>query len=102
MLRRGHRVTMFTNAAFEGLARRVGLEFVPVGTAEQFRQIVGDPDLWHPTKGWRKVFVSIAELTPLQYDALREHMIKGEQTIIVGASLAFGARVLQDELGLPA
>jgi UDP:flavonoid glycosyltransferase YjiC (YdhE family) len=100
MLRRGHRVTMFTNGAFEPLARRVGLEFVPVGTAEQFRQIVGDPELWHPTKGWKKVFNSIWELTPLQYDALRERLVPGD-TVIVGASLAFGARVLQDELGVP-
>src|SRR4029078_13688563 len=68
LLRRGHRVTMLTNGAFEPLARRVGLEFVPVGTAAQFRQIIGDPELWHPTKGWRKVFDSIAELMPLQYD----------------------------------
>jgi UDP:flavonoid glycosyltransferase YjiC (YdhE family) len=100
MLRRGHRVTMFTNGAFEPLARRVGLDFVPVGTAEQFAQIVSDPDLWHPTKGWQKVFNSIAELTPLQYDAMKSRVTPGD-TVMVGATLAFGARVLQEELGTP-
>lgn len=100
MLRRGHRVTMFTNGAFEPLARRVGLDFVPVGTAEQFAQIVSDPDLWHPTKGWQKVFNSIAELTPLQYDAMKALVMPGD-TVMVGATLAFGARVLQEETGTP-
>jgi UDP:flavonoid glycosyltransferase YjiC (YdhE family) len=101
LLRRGHRVTMFTNGAFEPLARRVGLEFVPVGTAEQFAQIVSDPDLWHPTRGWKKVFDSIAELTPLQYDAMRAHLTPAGDTVMVGATLAMGARVLQEELGKP-
>jgi UDP:flavonoid glycosyltransferase YjiC (YdhE family) len=100
MLRRGHRVTMFTNGAFEPLARRVGLDFVPVGTAEQFAQIVSDPDLWHPTKGWQKVFNSIAELTPLQYDAMKALVTPGD-TVMVGATLAFGARVLQEQLAAP-
>jgi rhamnosyltransferase subunit B len=101
MLRRGHRVTMFTNGLFEPLARRVGIEFVAVGTAEEFRQIASDPELWHPTRGWRKVFEStINELLPLQYDALKAYIAPGD-TVVVAATLAFGARVLQDETGVP-
>jgi rhamnosyltransferase subunit B len=101
LLGRGHRVTMFTNGLFEPLARRVGLEFVEIGTADEFRQIISDPDLWHPTRGWKKVFANIgSDLMPLQYDALKTHVVTGE-TVIVGASLAFGARVLRDKTGVP-
>ena len=101
LLRRGHRVTMFTNGLFEPLARRVGLEFVEIGTADEFRQIISDPDLWHPTRGWKKVFDNICgKLMPLQYDALKSRLTPGD-TVIVGASLAFGARVLRDETGVP-
>jgi rhamnosyltransferase subunit B len=101
LLRRGHRVTMFTNGLFGPLARRVGLEFVEIGTADEFRQIISDPDLWHPTRGWKKVFDNIGgNLMPQQYDALKSRLTPGD-TVIVGASLAFGARVLRDETGVP-
>jgi rhamnosyltransferase subunit B len=99
LLRRGHRVTMFTNGLFEPLARKVGIDFVEIGTADQFKQIITDPDLWHPTRGWKKVFQNIDELMSLQYDELKSRLTPG--TVIVGASLAFGARVLRDEIGVP-
>ncbi len=100
LLRRGHRVTMFTNGLFEPLARKVGFDFVEVGTAEQFRQIISDPELWDAKRGWKKVVESMSELIPLQYDALQSHVVPAD-TVIVAASLAFGARSLQDKTGVP-
>ncbi len=79
----------------------VVLDFVEVGTAEEFKQTIADPELWHPKRGWKKVFESICyEMLPLQYDALKARITPGD-TIIVAATLAFGARVLQDETGVP-
>jgi UDP:flavonoid glycosyltransferase YjiC (YdhE family) len=101
LLSRGHRVTMFTNGLFEPLAKRVGIDFVEIGTAEEFKQIISDPDLWHATRGWKKVFDNICrQLMPVQYDAIKARLVPGE-TVIVGATLAFGARVIRDELGVP-
>jgi UDP:flavonoid glycosyltransferase YjiC (YdhE family) len=101
LLRRGRRVTMFTNGLFEPLARKVGLDFVEVGTAEEFKKTISDRDIWHPSRGWKRIFASIVnELLPRQYDALQSRVIPGE-TVIVAATLAFGARVLQDKTGEP-
>lgn len=101
LARRGHTVTVFTNGHFEPLVRRMGLGFVPVGTDQEFRDTIADPDLWHPTRGWRKVFGSmIDQVLPIQYEALKAHLVPG-QTVIAAATLALGARVLQDETGAP-
>ena len=101
LARRGHAATVFTNAHFEPLVRRVGLDFVPVGTDRDFRDMIGDPDLWHPTRGWRKVFAgTVDQILPLQYHALKPRLVPGD-TVLVGATLAFGARVLRDETGVP-
>jgi rhamnosyltransferase subunit B len=101
LARRGHAVTVFTNGHFEPLVRRVGLGFVAVGTDQEFRDVMEDPELWHPTRGWRKVFASTIEhILPLQYEALKARFVPGE-TVVVAATLALGARVLQDETGVP-
>lgn len=101
LMRRGHAVSVFTNGHFEPLVRRVGLGFVPIGTDRDFRDTIADPDLWHPTRGWRKVFSgTVDQILPLQYEALKAHVVPGD-TVMVGGTLAFGARVLRDETGVP-
>ena len=101
LARRGHAVTVFVSGHFEALVRRLGLGFVPVGTDRDFRDMIADPDLWHPTRGWRKVFRGgIDHFMPIQYEAMKPRLVPGE-TVMVGATLAFGARVLRDETGVP-
>src|SRR6267142_6165982 len=57
---RGHDVTILTNGYFEPLVRRAGLDFHPIGRAEDYERATCDPDLWHAMKGlrvvWRNVF----------------------------------------------
>ena len=43
---RGHLVTVITSPVFERLIRRVGLQFVPLGTVEEFDAVTQDPNLW--------------------------------------------------------
>jgi rhamnosyltransferase subunit B len=101
LLRREHQVTMLTNGMFEPLARGVGLDLVPVGTADDYRRMIADPDLWSARRGWKTVFGSVINwLLPMQYDALRARVVPGE-TVIVAGTLAFGARVLQEQTGVP-
>ncbi len=97
---RGHRVTVATNPQFEPLVRRVGLGFEPVGTAEELRQAMEDPDLWHPTRGLRFMidYLLLPKLD-LLYDMAAAFAAQ-DDAVIVAPCTALGARVAQEQLGL--
>ncbi len=97
---RGHRITLATNPQFEPLVRQVGVEFEPVGTAEQLRQAMEDPDLWHPWRGLHFIvnYLLLPQLERL-YD-LAEIFAARENAVVVAPCTALGARVAQEKLGL--
>ena len=88
---RGHPVTVITSAYFESLVRKTGLEFVGLGSIEQFESILLHPDGWHPRRGFRVIFEwgVLPWIRPL-YDLIAERYVPGE-TIVVAALMAFGA-----------
>jgi len=97
---RGHDVTVITNAHFAGLVQRVGLDYRPLGTAEQYQQAVENPLLWHPTQGF--AFIARNFLSPatrILYAALQE--FDPRQVVVIAPALAFGARLAQEKLGMP-
>jgi UDP:flavonoid glycosyltransferase YjiC (YdhE family) len=98
--RRGHRVSILTNGHFAGLVRRVGLEFIELGTSEEFLAVTQNPDLWHPIRGFQTVVEAFGTGLPRMYDAIVRHGVPGE-TVLVGSSLALSARVAEEALGLP-
>lgn len=99
---RGHRVTFVASPYFEPLARKAGFDdFVPLGTAEEFREALANPNLWHPVKGFKAVFQhGVLPATRPTYDAIAERYIPGE-TVVVAHAIALGARIAQDKLGVP-
>jgi len=98
---RGHRVTLATNPYFEQLVRLGGMEFVPLDTEKNFREMIADPMVWHRYLGVKTVMERgvLRQIRPV-YDAIAERYEPGE-TVVVGSSLAFGARVAQEHLGIP-
>jgi UDP:flavonoid glycosyltransferase YjiC (YdhE family) len=102
MAKRGHRVTVLTNDHFGPMVRRAGLEFESLATEEEFRAVAEDPTLWHPTRGWKTVFSKgIVPLIRRTYDAVvRHYRAAPDDTVVVAATMALGARVAQDELGI--
>ncbi|MGB7160607.1 MAG: nucleotide disphospho-sugar-binding domain-containing protein [Tepidisphaeraceae bacterium] len=99
---RGHRVTFIASPYFESLVRKAGVDdFVPLGTADEFRDALSNPDLWHPMKGFRAVFEKgvLPAMGPT-YDAIAERYVPGE-TVVVAHAIALGARIAQDKLGIP-
>jgi rhamnosyltransferase subunit B len=98
---RGNRVVLITSKYFEPLARRVGLEFVGLGTEEDYHAAVQDPDIWNPYRAFsvvarRLIVPSIAGV----FEILSQW--SGTDDAVVAASgLAFGARIAQEKLGLP-
>jgi UDP:flavonoid glycosyltransferase YjiC (YdhE family) len=98
---RGHRVTLITNGYFEPLARRLGLEFEMVGTAEEYHAATTDPELWHPRKGFAAVARRgiLPGLRPV-YEIIADRYVPGE-TVVAASLIALGARLAQEKLGVP-
>lgn len=98
---RGHRVTFVASGYFEDLPRREGLEFVPIGTADEFRAQLKNPDLWHPIRAFKAVFIdNVMPAARPTYDVIMERLEPG-QTVLVAHSLALGARLAQEKHDIP-
>ncbi|HSV15802.1 MAG TPA: nucleotide disphospho-sugar-binding domain-containing protein [Tepidisphaeraceae bacterium] len=97
---RGHRVKVLTNPHFQPLIERAGLEFVAVGTADDYDQVRTNPDLWHPRKGFHTVFNIIINGFRPAFDAVMNNYVPG-QTVIAASSLGLAARCAQDKYNLP-
>ena len=96
LLSRGHDVRFIANGSFAHKAEEVGLPFQPLGDSSLFQEVVSDPDLWHPRKGFSAVWRNINKSLPLSLELLEQNMEPGN-TILVGTTLALACRVLQEK-----
>lgn len=98
---RGHRVQMIASPYFEARIRRAGVEFTPLGTAAQFESLLQRPELWHPRQGARFLFDELLNRLPEAFAATAA-ISEPRDTVLVGSSLSWGLRLLQERSGLPA
>ena len=99
--RRGHQVTMMVCEYFEPLVRRVGLEYVELGTREEFLESIEHPDLWDPARAFEHVFrKGIEPAMRQQYRRIEERWVP-QETVVLASCLGFGARIAQEKLGVP-
>jgi rhamnosyltransferase subunit B len=97
--RRGHQATILTNPLFQELIEQQGLGFFPLGTLEDARATIADPDLWHPRKGFDVVARrAILPSMPEVYRYIDRHA--DSSTIVAASGFAFGARIAQERLGV--
>jgi len=97
--RRGHQATILTNPLFQELIEQQGLGFFPLGTLEDARATIADPDLWHPRKGFEVVARrAILPSMPEVYRYIERHA--DSSTIVAASGIAFGARLAQERLGV--
>lgn len=97
---RGHQATILTYPQFEPLIKTVGLGWLPVGTTESVNAMLADPNLFHPKKGWGVVAKQM--IVPAIAEIYRLIKARADaDTVVAAHCLAFGARVAQDQLGLP-
>jgi rhamnosyltransferase subunit B len=99
LARRGHRVTVLTNDHFAPLVRAAGLEFVAVGTEEEYRQVISDPGIWHPRDGFKHIMRLLGEQNGRLMNLIRPRL--GADTAIVAGTLDFASRTLAEKDGLP-
>jgi rhamnosyltransferase subunit B len=100
LARRGHAVEVITNGHFAPLAARAGLPFVELGDEALYREVLENPDLWHPRKAFPLVARHVTALLRQQLDLIRARSRPGE-TVLVGGTLAFGALLAREADGLP-
>src|SRR3954468_10099632 len=99
--RRGHDVTLVTNSYFEKVARREGIDFVELGTAEEYLKLTENPDLWSKSRGFKTVFNSVVDMIERGYAPVAAHVQKHPETVVIGSSLALAARVAKDKFNFP-
>jgi hypothetical protein len=97
---RGHDVTVAANEYFKPMVEKAGLEFIAIGTAEEYREMATDPALWHRFTGPQAVFNATAKYLPTIHDIAAD-FARRPNAIIAASTLAFGARVAQDHLHFP-
>lgn len=98
---RGYRVTFVVSEYFRELTERLGLEYVELGTTDDFLRLSNHPDLWHPRRAFPYIFRhGIAPTMRAQYELLADRYVPG-QTILVASCLGFGARLAAEKLGIP-
>lgn len=97
---RGHDVTAVVHAPFGQLFHAERIQAAVYGTAEDYEAILRHPDLWHPRRGFallaRNAERTYRHVVPL----IREEAAPG-RTTLVGAGLAFGARIAAEVDRLP-
>lgn len=98
--RRGHRVTVLTNPIFQALIERNGLGYLPVGSEPAARAAIGNPDVWHLRKGLAILAEVVGPAIEETYRLIERHA--DGDTVLAFSTLAFGARLAQEKLGIPA
>ncbi|KMO20163.1 glycosyltransferase [Methylobacterium platani] len=96
---RGRRVHLAAPAPFASLATRTGLSFTAIGTAADFDRAVRQSALWRPVRGAKAMLAAVAEATEPTYRWLEAEARPGLDQV-VASTLALGARVAQERLGL--
>ena len=96
---RGHRVTVLTNPLFQPLIESLGLGFEPIGTVEWAHGVLRHPDLWHPRRGAAFVLRALVATIEEVYRRIERHA--ADDIVVAASTLALGARIAQDQLGIP-
>ena len=61
LLGKNHKVSFITSPYFEDLIKDSGLAFIPFGTIEQMLDLLNDPGVWHPKKGFTAFWMKILQ-----------------------------------------
>ncbi|WP_348649411.1 glycosyltransferase [Methylobacterium aquaticum] len=95
---RGYQVYLAAPAPFEALSVRAGLSFHAIGTDMDFERVVRQSALWRPIRGATTMLEAVTEAIEPTYRWLEAEARPGDR--LVASTLALGARVAQERLGL--
>jgi rhamnosyltransferase subunit B len=95
----GHKVLFCTSPVFSSVVERYGLRFLPLGTVEQYRSTVDDPNLWKARTSLKVLWAGVARTIRPLFDLMAAEVDRN--TIIAGHPWAFGARFFQEKYAVP-
>lgn len=96
---RGHRATILTNPLFQPVVEAQGLGFIAVGTVEEANAAIANPELWHLRKGFSVIAQVMVPAIGEVFRLIEKHA--DSRTVVAFSSLALGARLAQEKLGVP-
>lgn len=98
---RGHPVSVAACSYFQELIERTGLDYVELGTADEFLELAERPEIWHPTQAFGHIFNGgVARVLDRQFALAADRCSDGD-TLVIANCFGFGARVAQEKLGIP-
>lgn len=97
---RGHEVLLLASPWFRERIEAADLGFAAVGEVADYERIVASPDLWRPTRAFGLLVRELLAGLPVACEAARPHV--RPDTVLVGSTLAWHLRLLQEQLGNPA
>ncbi|HXZ44225.1 MAG TPA: nucleotide disphospho-sugar-binding domain-containing protein [archaeon] len=100
LVARGHDVCAIVHRPFDDLMRTAGIRPVAYGTKSEYEAVIRNPDLWHPRKGFELIARMSSRLYREIVPRVREEMTRG-RPLLVGAGIAFGARIAAEAFNLP-
>jgi rhamnosyltransferase subunit B len=93
----GHKVEFLASEYFEQRVQAARLKFFPLGDRSMYERALNEKDVWHPYLAFKAMWKILYESIPITYDVLRQRYQAGD--LIVGTSLTFAARMLQEQSG---
>lgn len=79
----GREVVLLCTAAHAEAVNRSGVPWLPLGTAEDYRRVQADPDLWHPRKGIRVLLREFGDHTRQLTEKLRALLAPEEPALVL-------------------
>jgi rhamnosyltransferase subunit B len=99
---RGHKPIVVTNGHFQSLVESVGVDFLPVGTDQEYRTLAKNQDLWSPSKSFKVVFEAIGQTLRKAYEIVADFVQKhAGDCAVVSSSLGLAARIARDKFSFP-
>ncbi len=97
---RGHRAAIITNPHFQQLVESMGIEYLPLGTAEEYHELAHHPDLWNSMKGPQMIIRLMARRLRELYALIDSHVEPGN-TVLAAHCLDFASRIYHDKYATP-
>ncbi len=98
LTRMGRRATLITNAYHSRLLKNSGIDYIGIGTDDDYRRFITDPNLWHPRKGFEAVMRDYKQQLLQLVEAIGEATADGP-AMAMAFPFAVPAAMMAEELG---